>query len=94
MFGDVPIHMVGIVLQRKYDVLVDDWLIQYTWEKSKQTQFTKCKPKKKYEKPLKSVVFLLTNEEVVDNDLNNIVDVFEFVDVGGSILDIVQYLIG
>ena len=45
-------------------------------------------------KPLKSVVYLLTNEEVVDNDLNNIVDVFEFVDVVGSILDIVQYLIG
>lgn len=64
MFGDVPIHMVGIVHQRKYDVLVDDWLIQYT------------------------------NEEGVDNDLNNIVDVFEFVDVVGSILDIVQYLIG
>ena len=40
------------------------------------------------------MVYLLTNEEVVDNDLNNIVDVFEFVDVGGSILDIVQYLIG
>ena len=40
------------------------------------------------------MVYLLTNEEGVDNDLNNIVDVFEFVDVGGSILDIVQYLIG
>ena len=40
------------------------------------------------------MVYLLTNEEVVDNDLNNIVDVFEFVDVVGSILDIVQYLIG
>ena len=40
------------------------------------------------------MVYLLTNEEVVDNDLNNIVDVLEFVDVVGSILDIVQYLIG
>ena len=40
------------------------------------------------------MVYLLTNEEGVDNDLNNIVDVFEFVDVVGSILDIVQYLIG